>query len=61
MRPAGMISIVRNIVEEHQAGAHRILEIQNAQAGRSLIEPVAVAARVEAQQAADQQAQGGFV
>jgi hypothetical protein len=50
-----MIGIVRNIVEEHQAGTHRILEIQNAQAGRSLIEPVTIAARIEAQQAADQQ------
>jgi len=50
-----------DVVIEHQAGAHGILEIQDVQAGGGLIQSVAIAARIKAKQAADQQADGGFV
>ena len=55
-RAERLVGVVRNIVEEHQARAHRILEVQDVQAGRGLVQAIAVAAAVEAKQAADQQA-----
>ena len=52
---------MRYVVEEHQAGAHGVFEIKDIEAGRCLVQPVAVAARVEAQQAADDKPKCGLV
>src|SRR5689334_22445262 len=48
--------IVRHVVEEHQPGARRTAELQDVEAARELVEAVAVAARVEAEKARDQEA-----
>lgn len=56
-----VIGIVRDVVEEHQAGADGVFEIQNVEAGRSLVEAVSIAAHIEAEQATEDEAQGGFV
>src|SRR5262245_36823226 len=43
--------VVRDVVEQHQAGAHRRLEVDDVEAGGRLVEAIAVAARIESQQA----------
>src|ERR671910_1848819 len=60
-RPTRVISVVAHVVEQHQAGADRILEVEHVQTGGRLVESIAVAARIEAQQAADHQADRGLV
>ena len=54
--PGRLVGVVRRVVEEHQAGPDGVAEVEDVQAGRALVEAIAVAARVEAEQAADQQA-----
>ena len=51
-----MVGVVRDVVEQHQARADRILEVEHVEAGRRLVQPIAIAPRVEAEQAADHQA-----
>src|SRR4051794_22213185 len=55
-RGAGPLRVVRCVVVGHQAGPHRILEVDDVEAGGRLIEAVAIAARVHAQQAAQHEA-----
>ena len=57
----GWCGVVRDVVEQHQPGAHRIAEVEDVEAGGRLVEAVAVAAGVEAEQARQQQAQRGLV
>ena len=52
---------MRNIIEQHQPRADGIFKIQNIQAGRCLIEPVAVTAHIKPSKAADDDTQGGFM
>ncbi len=52
---------MRRVVEEHEAGAHRIAKVEDVQACRRLVQSVAIATRIEAKQAAEQQAQRGLV
>lgn len=56
-----MVHVMRYIIEQHQASPHRIFEVEHIQAGGGLVQTVTVAAPVETEHAADQQAQGGFV
>ena len=43
-RRARLVLVVRDVVEEHQSRAHRILEVDDVEAGRRLVQPVPVAA-----------------
>src|SRR5215207_4726670 len=56
-----VVSVVRDVVEEHQPGAHRVFEVQDVEAGGRLVQPVAVAARVETQQTADDEPKRSFM
>ena len=56
-----VVSVVRDVVKKHQPGTHRVFEIEDVEAGGCLVEPVAVAARVEAQQAADDEPKRSLV
>ena len=49
LRHAG---VVRRVVEEHQAGLEHVAEIEDVEAGGRLIEAIAVAARIDAEEAA---------
>ena len=53
--------VVGDIVEDAQARADDACEVKDGQGSRALVEAVAVAAGVEAEQAADQQAIGALV
>ena len=53
--------VVGDVVEEHQPCARGIAKFEDVQTRGRLIQPVAVAAGVEAEQARDQQAQCGLV
>ena len=52
LRPQGLVGIMGDIVEKHQARMDGILEVQNVQTGGSLVETVTIAAFIESQQAA---------
>ena len=51
-----MVGVVEDVVEQHQPRPHRILEVQHVETGRRLVQPIAIAPCIEAQQAADHQA-----
>jgi hypothetical protein len=52
---------MRCVVVEHQARTHGVFEVEDIQARRGLIEPVAVTARVDAEQTAEEEAESGLV
>jgi len=52
---------MRNIIEQHQPCPHRVFKVQDIQAGRGLIQSISVSSRVKSQQAAQNQANGGFM
>src|SRR5688500_5434961 len=47
--------VVARVVESDQAHANRIAEVEDVQARGRLIEPIAIAPRVDAEQAAEEQ------
>lgn len=53
--------VVRNVVEQVQAGTYGAREVEDAQRCRTLLEAVTISPHVEAQQAADQQSVGPLV
>lgn len=50
-----MLRVVRRVVEEHETHAHGIAKVEHVQGGRRLIQPVAIAAAIEAEQATDEE------
>src|SRR5206468_8085965 len=54
--PPRRARVMGDVVEQHQARAHGVLELEDVETARELVEPIAVAPRIEAEQAADQQA-----
>ena len=52
---------MRGIVEEGEPGVSRVAEIDDIQSGWILVEVVAITPRVEAEQRAEQQADGCFM
>ena len=61
MRAVWLVGIMRNIIEKHQPRSNRVFKVYDIQAGWSLIESVAITARIESEQAADDQAQCRFM
>ncbi len=55
------VLVVGGVVEEREPGAGGVAEIDDVKRGGALVEVVAVAARVEAEEGAEQEADGGFV
>src|SRR3954467_5090178 len=48
--------VMRRVVEQDQPRAHGVAEVEHVEARRILIEPIPIAARVEPEQAAQEQA-----
>src|SRR5262245_5036746 len=55
------IRVVRGVVEEHQPRADVIAKVQDVQTRRRLIQPVPVTARIESEETAEKQSNGGLV
>ena len=53
--------VMRGVVEQAQPSANRGREVEDGQRGRALVEAIAVAASIKAQQTADQQPVGPLV
>src|SRR5688500_13919381 len=60
-RFAGVLGVVGGVVEEHEAGVYGVAEVEDVEAGGGLVEAVAVAAGVEAEEAAEENADGRLV
>ena len=58
---AGSVGIMRGVVEQHEPDSHGIPEVDDIQAGWRLVQAITVAARVETEEAAQHQSQGGFM
>ena len=61
IRKTRTVRVVRRVIEEHEACAHRVPEVHNIQAGGRLVEAVAETPRIERKKAAQDEAQGGLV
>src|SRR5690242_13282819 len=55
-RPLG---IVRRVVEQHEPRSYGVSEVDDVEARRRLIEPIAIAAAVDAEQATEDEPDGG--
>ena len=62
MRHIGEVAVVvRDVVEEGEAGVGDVLEVEDVERGGVLVEAVAVFSRVESEQGRDEKADGGLV
>jgi hypothetical protein len=52
---------MRGVVEERQPRPNGILEIEDVEARRRLVEAIPIAPRIDAEEAAEDQPDGGFV
>ena len=55
------LGIVRGVVEKRETGAGAILEVDDVERGGALVEVVAVTARIEAEERAEEETDGRFV
>ena len=58
IRDAGLVSIMRDVVEEHEPGPREIPEVDDGQARRRLVKAIAIATRIEGEEATQHQSGG---